>query len=40
MPKNIVFCADGTWDDPNTDSNVCQLYTALQNIPGVQVGNV
>jgi uncharacterized protein (DUF2235 family) len=37
MGKNIVFCADGTWDDPNTDSNVCQLYTALQNIPGVQL---
>lgn len=37
MPKNIVFCADGTWDDPNTNSNVCQLYEALQKIDGVQV---
>ena len=37
MPKNLVFCADGTWDDPNTNSNVCQLYTALENLPGVQV---
>jgi uncharacterized protein (DUF2235 family) len=37
MPKKIIFCADGTWDDPNNNSNVCQLYTALQNIPGVQV---
>jgi uncharacterized protein (DUF2235 family) len=37
MGKSIVFCADGTWDDPNSNSNVCQLYTALQKIPGVQV---
>lgn len=36
MPKNIVFCADGTWDDPNTNSNVHQLYTALDNATGVQ----
>ena len=36
-PKNLVFCADGTWDDPNNNSNVCQLYTALENIPGVQI---
>src|SRR5262245_28847667 len=21
MPKNIVFCADGTWNDPNEDEN-------------------
>ena len=37
MGKKIVFCADGTWDDPNCNSNVCQLYQALENIPGVQV---
>src|ERR1700722_12368195 len=37
MPKKIVFCADGTWDDPNDNSNVCQLYTALENLPGVQI---
>ncbi|MFP5206264.1 MAG: DUF2235 domain-containing protein [Acidobacteriota bacterium] len=37
MPKRIVFCADGTWDDPNSDSNVCQLYNAIENLPGAQV---
>ena len=37
MSKKIVFCADGTWDDPNSNSNVCQLYTALENLPGVQI---
>ncbi len=37
MPKNIVFCSDGTWDDPNNNSNVIQLYNALANIPGVQL---
>jgi len=37
MAKNIVFCCDGTWDDPNNNSNVCQLYTALEQIDGVQL---
>jgi uncharacterized protein (DUF2235 family) len=37
MSKKIVFCADGTWDDPSSDSNVCRLYNALEDIPGVQV---
>ncbi len=37
MPKKIVFCADGTWDDPNSDSNVCRLYNALENLPNVQI---
>jgi uncharacterized protein (DUF2235 family) len=37
VPKNIVFCADGTWDDPNSNSNVSQLYLALDNVAGVQV---
>jgi uncharacterized protein (DUF2235 family) len=36
MPKNIVFCADGTWQDPNDNSNVCQLYNALAKVDGVQ----
>ena len=36
MPKNIIFCADGTWDDPDNHSNVCQLFEALEEIPGVQ----
>jgi uncharacterized protein (DUF2235 family) len=33
---NIVFCADGTWDDPNNNSNVIQLYKALDVVPNVQ----
>ena len=37
MPKNIIFCADGTWDDPDSHSNVCQLFEALEDIPGVQL---
>lgn len=37
MPKKLVFCADGTWDDPNNNSNVCQLYNALENLPEAQI---
>lgn len=37
MSKNIVFCADGTWDSPVKNSNVCQIYNALPHIDGVQV---
>lgn len=37
MPKRLVFCADGTWDDPSADSNVSQFYQALDNIPTVQI---
>ena len=36
MPKNIVFCADGTWDHPNStagpspnDTNVYKLFKSL-----------
>lgn len=29
MSKRIVFCADGTWDTPATNSNVYRLYKAL-----------
>lgn len=29
MPKNIVFCADGTWDRTTTKTNVYRLYSAL-----------
>ena len=39
MPKNIAFCADGTWDDPINKSNVIQLYNALDNVPGEQLTN-
>ena len=37
MAKNIAFCCDGTWDDPNDNSNVCQLYSALEQVEGAQV---
>lgn len=37
MAKKIVFCADGTWDDPDSKSNVCQLYESLESIPEVQI---
>jgi uncharacterized protein (DUF2235 family) len=36
MSKNIVFCADGTWQDPNDNSNVIQLYNALGKVDGTQ----
>jgi uncharacterized protein (DUF2235 family) len=39
MPKNIAFFADGTWDEPCSNSNVVQLYNATANIPGVQLTN-
>jgi uncharacterized protein (DUF2235 family) len=29
MSKRIVFCADGTWQDPLNDTNVYRLYKAL-----------
>lgn len=38
MAKNIIFCADGTWNAPNEDqdqdgvpdpTNVCRLFTAI-----------
>jgi uncharacterized protein (DUF2235 family) len=29
MPKRIVFCADGTWQDPLNNNNVYRLYKAL-----------
>lgn len=29
MSKRIVFCADGTWDDPDQRTNVYKLYKAL-----------
>jgi len=29
MAKRIVYCADGTWDDPVKNTNVYRLYTAL-----------
>ncbi len=29
MSKKIIFCADGTWEDPKSASNVYKLYKAL-----------
>jgi len=29
MSKRIVFCADGTWDDPQNQTNVYKLFRAL-----------
>jgi hypothetical protein len=29
MAKKIVFCADGTWDNANSHSNVYRFYKAL-----------
>jgi uncharacterized protein (DUF2235 family) len=29
MPKNIVFCADGTWDSSGNNTNVCRLFNAI-----------
>lgn len=37
MAKNIAFFADGTWDEPASNSNVYRLYSAADNIPGVQL---
>lgn len=29
MSKRIVYCADGTWDDPQSNTNVYKLFKAL-----------
>jgi uncharacterized protein (DUF2235 family) len=34
MMKNIVFCADGTWDKTNNKTNVYRLYKALPTTAG------
>jgi uncharacterized protein (DUF2235 family) len=31
MPKTIIFCADGTWDTADSDTNVVKLYRAIVN---------
>jgi uncharacterized protein (DUF2235 family) len=36
MAKNIAFFADGTWDEPCSNSNVFRLYSATTNIDGTQ----
>lgn len=32
MPKNIVVCADGTWNRPTAKTNVWQMFEALPGI--------
>lgn len=34
MGKRIVYCADGTWDNPGQDTNVYKLYKALKVAAG------
>ena len=29
MSKRIIFCADGTWNDPATNTNVYKIYKAM-----------
>jgi uncharacterized protein (DUF2235 family) len=29
MGKRIIFCADGTWDEPGSNTNVYRIYKAL-----------
>ena len=31
MAKNIIFCADGTWDAPSNETNVVKISRALLN---------
>lgn len=37
MPKNVAYFADGTWADPETNTNVLQLFEATDLVNGVQV---
>jgi len=30
MSKKIIFCADGTWDAPQSSTNVYTLFKAIQ----------
>ena len=30
MPKRIIYCADGTWDEPGKNTNVYKIYKAIQ----------
>jgi uncharacterized protein (DUF2235 family) len=31
VSKNIIFCADGTWDSPAKNTNVRKIFEALIN---------
>jgi uncharacterized protein (DUF2235 family) len=37
MSKQIVFCADGTWDNPQEDTNVYKLFKSLPISSGQMV---
>jgi uncharacterized protein (DUF2235 family) len=37
MSKRIVFCADGTWDAPGSNTNVYRIFQALINDGATQV---
>ena len=37
MSKILAFCADGTWDNTGSNTNVLKLSNAIQNLPGVQI---
>jgi uncharacterized protein (DUF2235 family) len=36
MGRRIAFCADGTWDTVNNDTNVYRLSKVIVAIPGEQ----
>ena len=36
MGRRIAFCADGTWDTVQNDTNVYRISKAIVEIPGEQ----
>ncbi len=36
MSHRIAYCADGTWDNPDKETNVARMHRALALTPGVQ----
>jgi uncharacterized protein (DUF2235 family) len=36
MGRRIAFCADGTWDGVNNNTNVYKISNAIVDIPGIQ----
>jgi uncharacterized protein (DUF2235 family) len=37
MSKRIAFCADGTWDTSDNNTNVYKIFKGMLSIPGVQL---
>jgi uncharacterized protein (DUF2235 family) len=37
MSKRIAFCADGTWDTSDNNTNVYKIFKGIVPIPGVQL---